>query len=115
MPVHRCPECHRGLAGYLDSEKVLREMPLEEVRTEIPKYEAKGRRIEAHREALRTGTPPQDFQDGVACPGCHQGWREFQNHRKDLEQLTMSQATAALAVNTRYLDELLDRLHFLAP
>lgn len=105
MPVTRCPNCRRGLAGYLDGQKELSDLNLDEMRTEISKYEAKEARIRAYMASLRT-VAPQDYPDGTACPGCAQGWREFQNHRKDLEQLTMAEARSALGANTIYLNKL---------
>lgn len=108
MPVTRCPSCRRGLAGYLDSEKELCDLTLDEIRTEIPKYAAKEARIRDYIENLLAGTAtPQIYPEGRTCPGCGNGWREFESHRKDLEQLTMAQARAALAVNSRWLNELI--------
>ena len=109
MPVTRCPNCRRGRAGYLDREKTLLELDLDEIRTEISKYQAKEARIRAHIAGLRT-VAPQNYPDGAACPGCTHGWREFQNHRKDLEQLTMREAPPALGANTAYLNRLRGRL-----
>ena len=109
MPVTRCPNCRRGLAGYLDGEKTLSDLDLDEIRTEIPKYRATEARIRAHIAGLQT-VAPQNYPDGTACPGCGHGWREFQSHRKDLEQLTMREARSALGANTRYLNKLRGRL-----
>jgi len=107
MPVRRCPDCRRGFAGYLDSEKTLRDLTLSEIRTEIPKYEAKEARIRDYVAGLLDRTVnPLGYPDGVACPRCGQGWREFQNHRKDLEQLTIGEAQAALSANGRWLNKL---------
>jgi hypothetical protein len=105
MPVTRCPTCRRGLAGYLDGEKELSEMDPDEIRTEIAKYEAKEARIRAYMASLRI-VAPQDYPDGRACPGCTHGWREFQNHRKDLEQLSVEEARSALGANAVYLNKL---------
>lgn len=109
MPVTRCPNCRRGLAGYLDGEKKVSDLNLDEVRTEIPKYQAKEARIRARMADLRTGAP-QNYPDGAACPGCGHGWREFQHHRKDLEQLTRQEARSALGANTGYLNKLRGRV-----
>jgi hypothetical protein len=109
MPVTRCPNCHRGLAGYLDGEKEISDLTVDEVRTEIRKYEAKDRRIRAYIADLGTDAP-HDYPNGGACPGCQQGWREFQDHGKDLEQLTLEEARSALGANTRYLNALQNRL-----
>jgi len=107
MPVTRCPNCRRGLAGYLDGEKELSDLTLDEIRTEITKYEPKEARIRHYMADLGAGTvTPQAYPDGTACPGCGHGWREFDNRRKDLEQLTMDQARAALGANSRWLNEL---------
>jgi len=106
MPVERCRECCRGLAGYLDSEKELSDLTAEEVASEIQKYEAKERRIRGRLEYLKINGP-QEYSDGASCPACGNGWREFQEHRKDLEQLSLFEARSALAANTRYLDALL--------
>jgi DNA repair exonuclease SbcCD ATPase subunit len=79
----------------------------DEIRTEIHKYEAKEARIREYMEGLRNGTVDRRiYSDGPACPGCGQGWREFDSHRKDLEQLTMAEAKGALGANTRYLNKL---------
>ena len=107
MPVTRCPNCRRGLAGYLDCEKELSDLTLDEIRTEIPKYEAKEVRVRNYMADLQDGTvAPQVYPDGAACAGCGHGWREFDNHRKDLEQLTMDKARAALGANSRWLNKL---------
>ena len=107
MPVARCPTCCRGLAGYFDSEKELSDLEANEIRTEISRYEARDARIRAYIADVKAGiVAPQIYPDGVACPGCQQGWREFQDHRKDLEQVTMGQAKSALGANSRWLNEL---------
>jgi DNA repair exonuclease SbcCD ATPase subunit len=107
MPVQRCPTCKRGLAGYLDSEKECSDLKLDEVRTEIAKYEAKEARIRQYMADLQAGTvTPGIYPDGKMCPDCGHGWREFQQHQKDLEQLTPQQAQAALAANSHWLVEL---------
>ena len=107
MPVTRCPNCRRGLAGYLDREKTLSDLTLDEIRTEIPKYEAKEARIRDYMAGLQGRTVArQIYPDGAACPGCGHGWREFDNHRKDLEQLTMAKARAALGANSLWLNKL---------
>jgi len=108
MPLTRCPNCgRRGLAGYLDSEKTLAELNPAEIRTEMFKYEAKGTRIRDYMARLQAGiVARQTYPDGEACAGCGHGWREFDSHRKDLEQLTLEAAKAALAVNSRWLNEL---------
>ena len=110
MPVTRCPNCGRGHAGYLDREKELSDLTLDEIRTEIAKYEAKGARIRDYMAGLQDRTVAQQarqvYPDGVACPDCGHGWREFDNHRKDLEQLTMDKARAALGANSRWLNRL---------
>src|SRR3954462_1727476 len=113
MPVSRCPLCHRGRAGYMDGEKNLHDLTDAEVVTEIRKLEAKEIRLRNYIENLRlTNLEPQMFPEGVACPSprCQQGWREFQDHRKDLEQLTATAAIAALGANSNYLIALLERI-----
>lgn len=50
------------------------------------------------------------YPDGAACPNCGHGWREFRNHRKDLAQLTIDEARAALGTNARWLRGLRRRL-----
>ena len=62
MPVTRCPNCRRGRAGYLDREKTLLELDLDEIRTEISKYQAKEARIRAYIAALNDRT---DYPDGT--------------------------------------------------
>lgn len=109
MPVTRCPHCQRGLAGYLGREKGLWELDLDEIRSEIAKYEAKEIRIKAFMAGLEDA-PPADYPDGRVCPGCAHGWREFKNHRKDLAQLTAKEARAALGANSRYLKKLYGRI-----
>lgn len=110
MPVRRCPSCRRGIAGYLDGEKDLVDLTFEEIRTEILKYEAKEARIRHYIAGLQAGSVDQQiYPDGTACRDCGNGWREFENHRKDLEQLTMVQARAALGANSRWLEALRHR------
>jgi hypothetical protein len=109
VPVARCPNCGRGRAGYLDGEKELSDLTLDEVRTEIPKYEAKELRIRDYIQRVRNEMiAPQVYPDSTACAGCEQGWREFAQHLKDLEQLTMRGARSALGANTRFLNRLRD-------
>jgi hypothetical protein len=104
MPVTRCLTCGRGDAGYLDSEKELDDLTDDEVSTELVKYQAKEQRIRAYMGQLTAGTAtPLEMLDGVACAGCGQGWREFSNHRRDLEQLTMEEARAALGNTVRWI------------
>jgi hypothetical protein len=102
-----CPTCKRRSSGYLDSNKTLPEMTGKEIREEIPKYEAKLDRIGLYIEDLKKGSvTPQKFPDGKPCPKCGQGWREFQDHKKDLEQLTEEEAEATRRATTRDLDRL---------
>ena len=84
------------------------ELSPNEIQIEILKYEAKEARIRAYMDSLEA-TEPQNFPEGAPCPGCTHGWREFQNHRKDLEQLTKEQAKSALGANTNYLNRLRQR------
>ena len=84
MSVTRCSMCSRGLAGYLDQEKELPNLTLDEVRTETAKYEAKEQRIRQYMNGLSAGIVTQEtYPDGRACPGCGFGWREFKRRRKD--------------------------------
>jgi hypothetical protein len=107
MPVNRCLKCKRGYAGYLNGEKTIHELRPDEISTEIEKYTAKEDRIRLYIENLDNGAiVPLVYRDGDECPECKHGWREFQDHRKDLEQLTKVEAIAALAANTRWLDGL---------
>ena len=106
MSVDRCPKCKRGRAGYLGSERSLSDLRPDEIRTEIDVYVAKEDRIREYINDLNKGVAPKHFDDGRQCPECHQGWREFDRHRKDLEQLTMEQAIAALGANTLWLNAL---------
>lgn len=110
MPVTRCPTCHRGHAGYLDSEKELSDLTLDEVRTEKAKYDAKLARIRQYISDLRAGAvTPATYPSGSPCPGCGHGWREFQQHRKDLEQLTIEEAEATNRATSRDRGRLDDR------
>jgi hypothetical protein len=107
MPVTRCQVCWRGFAGYLDGEKKLTELDRDEILTEILKYEAKETWIREYIDRLRDGmVAPQIYPDGMPCPGCEHGRREFQRHRKDLEQLRLSEARSALNANTKNLNRL---------
>jgi hypothetical protein len=104
MPVSRCSRCRRGHAGYLDGEKTLSDLALEEIHTEILKYEANEDRIRDYMANISAGfVTPETYPDARACPECGQGWREFDNHRRDLEQLSEDQARAALGANNRWL------------
>jgi hypothetical protein len=110
MPVSRCPLCHRGLAGYLYGEKDLSDLTPIEVVTEIARLQAKEARIREYMEDVRLGIrEPQMYPDGTVCNGCQLGWREFQERRKDLEQLRLDEARSALASNTRWLKALRER------
>ncbi len=110
MPVNRCPQCKRGYAGYLDGEKTIHDLSRDEISTEIEKYTAKEERIRRYMKNLDNGViVPLVFPDAEKCPGCSHGWREFQDHRKDLEQLTKEQVIAALGANTHWLNELRSR------
>lgn len=110
MSVTRCPTCGRGNAGYLDSEKTISNLTASETETEIMKYTAKQQRIREYADALRDGAvTSEQSPPSRACPGCGQGWREFQNHRKDLEQLDAAEARSAIAATTRDLNALIDR------
>jgi DNA repair exonuclease SbcCD ATPase subunit len=110
MPVTRCSVCHRGNAGYLDSEKTIDDLTLPEVQSEKAKYEAKLQRLRDYVAGIRDGTvTPQAFPPGVPCPGCGQGHREFQQHRKDLEQLTLEEAEASYMATSRDYRKLLDK------
>ena len=107
MPVRRCQNCCRGRAGYLDGEKTLLDLTLPEIRTEIARYEAKETRIRHYIAGLQAGTGARAlYPDGVACPRCGLGWREFADRRKDLEQLEIGEAITALGSNTRWLKKL---------
>jgi hypothetical protein len=110
MPVTRCATCKRGDAGYLDSEKEVHELSLAEIRTERAKYQAKLARIRQYIKDVKAGTvTPATFRAGRACPDCAHGWREFQQHRKDLEQLTIEEAEATNRATSRDLKKLLAR------
>ncbi|MCE9567435.1 MAG: hypothetical protein K8U57_35995 [Planctomycetes bacterium] len=109
MPVNRCDTCKRGDAGYLDSEKSVHDLDLAEVETEKAKYQAKIARIKAHLAALKAGANHDTSPASKACPDCGHGWREFQKHRKDLEQLDEAEAGATLAATTRDYNALLAR------
>ena len=109
MPVTRCTTCGRGLAGYFDSERQLFDTTLDEVQIEILKYQAKVARIREYISELRAGATPEPCGAGKVCPGCGQGWREFDSHSKNLEQLFLTEAIAALGANTRWLNQLINR------
>ncbi len=94
----------------MDGEKDLHDLTGAELITEIRKLEAKELRIRNYLEDLRLANlEPQIFPQAVPCPTCEQGWREFDKHRKDLEQLTATEARAALAINSRWLNALRER------
>jgi len=110
MPVTRCSVCHRGNAGYLDSEKTIDDLTLAEVQTEKAKYEAKLQRLRDYIAGVRGGTvTPLAFPACVPCPGCGHGRREFQQHCKDLEQLTQEEAEASLMATSRDYRKLVDK------
>ena len=115
MPVPRCPVCKRGSAGYLDSEKKIDELSLEEVKTEKDKYEAKLARIRQYITDLKAGTVTPVVLPGRVCQGCGHGWREFQKHQKDLEELTLDEAEATHRATARDFKKLVDRENALTP
>jgi hypothetical protein len=107
--VNRCPKCKRGYPGYFDGEKTIHDLLPGEIITEIEKYKAKEERIRYYLKNLDQGIKPLDFSVGARCPECNHGWREFQEHRKDLEQLTKEEAISAPGANTHYLNDLISK------
>ena len=77
---------------------------------EKAKYEAKLQRLRDYIAGVRGGTvTPLAFPACVSCPGCGHGRREFQQHCKDLEQLTQEEAEASLMATSRDYRKLVDK------
>lgn len=93
--IPRCTKCKRAFAPHFGGEKNSADLTFAEVVIEKGLAKAKIERLLQHVDSLANMTAAF-YPTGAVCNVCGHGWREFENHTKDLRQLDINEARVAL-------------------